>query len=85
MKKSDKFLQEIMMVCEHYSQNNLNDYEINQGLGEALACGVVMPLIGGDCYVTKKDATKTIKAWTDGVYGMALGMYEMKVKQINKG
>lgn len=85
MKKSDKFVNEILAVCEKYSQNNLDDYEINKGLGEAFALGVVMPLIGGDCYVTKKDATKTIKAWTDGVYGTAVGLYEFKAEQIKKG
>jgi hypothetical protein len=85
MKKSDRFVQEILAVCEGFSNENLSDYEINKGLGEALALGVVMPLIGGDCYVTKKDATKTIKAWTDGVYGTAVGLYEFKAKQIKKG
>jgi len=85
MKKSDKFTNEILTICEKYAQNNLNDYSINRGLGDAFALGIVMPLIGNDCYITKKDATKTIKAWTKGVYKTAVGLYNFKVEQIKKG
>lgn len=81
MKKSEKFLGEILAVCEKYSQNKLNDYEINKGLGEAFALGVVMPLIGD----TKKDATKTIKSWVNGVYETSIDLYNWKAKQIKKG
>lgn len=85
MKKSDKFVNEILAVCQKYSENQLDDYSINVGLGEAFALGVVMPLIGNDCHVTKKDATKVIKGWTKGVYETAVGLYDMKAEQIKKG
>ena len=85
MKKADKFTKELLYVCQIYSEMGVSDYVINKGLGEAFALGVVMPLIGNDCYVTKKDATKTIKSWVNGVSKTAVDLYNWKAKQIKKG
>jgi hypothetical protein len=83
MKKADKFMKELLYVCQIYSEMGVSDYEINKGLGEAFALGVVMPVC--QSYITKKVATKTIKSWTNGVSKTAVDLYNWKSKQIKKG